>query len=235
MRLIAGLDSGLDGGLVILGDIAQCFPMPVIENKIRRSPKPKRKPGETDSRYESRCWTVKREYDLPRLIDLLSPVSYVFLEKQQAMSQPVPHRCGRCGAIQGLTTPQGSVSIFSHGRGYGLLEGLVAGMRIPYELIHAKSWQSALISGLGGDTKTRARMVAGRLFPGLDLRASERSRNAHEGIVDALLLAEFGRRKLGGEIHDEEPFTVRDHERALAERAVAREEPYEATDDDLGF
>jgi len=49
------------------------------------------------------------------------------------------------------------------------------------------------------DTKAMALLAAKRLFPSVDLTATERSKKPHDGIVDALLLAEYGRRKSTGD------------------------------------
>jgi hypothetical protein len=44
------------------------------------------------------------------------------------------------------------------------------------------------------ETKAMSLLAAKRLFPNEDLRATERCAKAHDGKVDALLLAEFCRR-----------------------------------------
>lgn len=45
------------------------------------------------------------------------------------------------------------------------------------------------------DTKLTSLKACKRLFPYVDLRGSERSKVPHDGITDALLIAEYGRRK----------------------------------------
>jgi len=48
-------------------------------------------------------------------------------------------------------------------------------------------------------TKKMAEIVVCRLFPKLDLYITEKgnpSKNIHSGLMDALLIAEYGRRKL---------------------------------------
>jgi hypothetical protein len=238
-KWIVGIDPGLDGGIVLLSgdrqDAPLTYAMPTIEVRKKRSPVPKRKPGEPDGAYERRKYTVSREYDLERIRgaltgfanDLVDEIAHVFIERQQAMSRPVPERCRRCNTVMGMTTPQGAVSIFSHGRGYGLLEGMVKGIGIPYTLVHTLSWQNALTKGQGGDSKARAHLTAIRLFPGIDLRASERSRKPHEGVIDALLVAEFGRRQLHGSIEPDLEYQVREPSEL--------EEEYEPSLDDVGF
>ena len=37
-----------------------------------------------------------------------------------------------------------------------------------------------------------------RLFPGVNLKATERCRKDHDGIAEALLIAEYGRRHYNG-------------------------------------
>ena len=44
------------------------------------------------------------------------------------------------------------------------------------------------------DTKATSLLAVQRLFPNIDLRASERCKIPHDGIVDALLMAEYCRR-----------------------------------------
>jgi hypothetical protein len=47
------------------------------------------------------------------------------------------------------------------------------------------------------DTKKMSRIAVMRLFPGEDLRKNDRCDVPHDGIVDALLIAEYGRRDMG--------------------------------------
>jgi crossover junction endodeoxyribonuclease RuvC len=95
---------------------------------------------------------------------------------------------------------QGVVSMFSTGYGYGMIRGILAARLIPYTIVHAKSWQKVMFDGLNKeDTKVTAALVAAQLFPGADLRGSEKSRRTHEGIVDALLIAAYAHRTFGQE------------------------------------
>ncbi len=92
---------------------------------------------------------------------------------------------------------QGVVSAFRYGTGYGMLRGICASLALPYTLVAPAKWHREII-GLSkdGTPKDRALAAALRLFPGVNLRAPERSKKCHEGLVDALLIAEFGRRVL---------------------------------------
>ena len=47
-----------------------------------------------------------------------------------------------------------------------------------------------------GETKAYARAKAAQIWPDEDWLATPRSKKAHEGLIDAALIAEFYRRKL---------------------------------------
>ena len=92
---------------------------------------------------------------------------------------------------------QGVTSMFSIGKGYGLWLGLLAGLGIACETVHPRRWSNAMLADVNkGDTKAAAAVVAARLFPLLNLRATDRCRKPHEGMVDALLIGEWKRRQL---------------------------------------
>lgn len=50
-----------------------------------------------------------------------------------------------------------------------------------------------MIPGAKGDTKPRALAKALQLWPGETFLASERCRVPHDGMIDAALIAEYGR------------------------------------------
>lgn len=86
-------------------------------------------------------------------------------------------------------------SMLTFGRSHGKLEGILCALKIPYKLVPAKTWQKVMLTGVFGiDTKAKALKVASSLFPHVELKASARARNPHTGVVDALLIAEYGRR-----------------------------------------
>lgn len=68
-------------------------------------------------------------------------------------------------------------------------------LKIPHACPRPQQWQRDMLIPGKGDTKQRALVTAQRLWPGRDWRASERCRKPHEGIVDAALIAEWGRRR----------------------------------------
>lgn len=96
----------------------------------------------------------------------------------------------KCVAIieQVSSSPQmGVKSAFTFGQGFGMLEGLLTAHCIPFERVRPQVWQKAMGCMTGGDkniTKRRAQ----ELFP--------KTKITHK-IADALLIAEYCRRKYG--------------------------------------
>jgi crossover junction endodeoxyribonuclease RuvC len=88
---------------------------------------------------------------------------------------------------------QGVSSVFAFGTNYGIWQGLLAALSIPYTLPTPQAWQKGVIVPSDGpDPKSRALAVARRLFPAADL-----SRKKDHGRADALLLAYHARMKGG--------------------------------------
>jgi hypothetical protein len=163
-----GIDPGLEGAIVILnekGHIISAKPMPTI----------------TITKGKSR----KRQYDPEAIIAILKDrtldqwvfddIACVVIEKTQAMPG------------------QGVASMHSTGLGGGLIWGLVVGLGLKYLRVHPKQWQSAMLKWENGsDPKGRALTRAQSLF-GRDKLIPDRCRVPHDGIVDAALMAEYGR------------------------------------------
>lgn len=89
---------------------------------------------------------------------------------------------------------QGVTSMFSFGQNFGFIQGLLKAYGIPYELVRPQKWKKFF--GITADKNTSI-AVAERLFPGTDFRKSERARKPHDGMCEALLLAEYARRNFG--------------------------------------
>lgn len=89
---------------------------------------------------------------------------------------------------------QGSVSGFNYGRGYGVLIGMLTMAGIPYHEVRPTEWKKQILAG-EPDKKDKAVSirVCERLFPGVDLIPGK-CKNPQDGMAEALLLAEYGRR-----------------------------------------
>ena len=119
-------------------------------------------------------------FSLSNILDLKC---YAILEQQQPMPK------------------QGVTSMFSIGYGFGVLKQCLVDFNIPHEVVRAQVWQKEFgISGRKGNTKAQALQICQSIFPNLNLLATERSKKPHEGIVDAVLIAEFARRKHRGNV-----------------------------------
>jgi crossover junction endodeoxyribonuclease RuvC len=122
----------------------------------------------------------KRAYDVPGMVRILEAhsvtQSFVFLERAQAMPK------------------QGVSSTFSIGFGFGLWQGLLYSLRFPHAIVGPRQWQDEMFLGIDkSNTKRASALVASRLSPGTDWRATERSRVPHDGLTDAFCIAEYGR------------------------------------------
>jgi len=93
----------------------------------------------------------------------------------------------------------GEVATFGMGRGYGIIEGVVATLELPYELIRPVDWQKEMLKGLPkgkGMTKENSKQVATQLFPKESFKRTEKCTKIHDGLTDAVLITEFIRRKI---------------------------------------
>ena len=87
---------------------------------------------------------------------------------------------------------QGVSSMFRFGENYGYIRGLLEACGIPYELVLPQKWQREF----GVTDKNSSVEICRRLFPDVSLRRTEKCKRDHDGMSDALLLAEYARRKL---------------------------------------
>jgi len=125
----------------------------------------------------------RNEYDVRAIRDLLLGCSHVFAEKLQ----PMPLQAG------------GTIANYNRGYCMGLFIALCTALALPLTLVRPQEWQREMLAGIPGeDTKQRSILAAQCLFPVTSLLPTPRCRKPSDGIADALLIAEWGRRKLGG-------------------------------------
>lgn len=136
----------------------------------------------------------------------ISPTGITFIDcptiKQNGKTKPNPTLMA--SELSQLVTPnsiiiienvhampgQGVSSMFSFGMGYGCWLGIIAALNIPVEFVTPQTWKKYY--NLGPD-KEASRAAALQLFPS---QANELKLKKHHGRAEALLLAEFLRRKL---------------------------------------
>ncbi len=134
-------------------------------------------PGDFAPDVEAYVMPVIQEF---AAIMLSNKKAHVFIEKAQSF-------------------PGGGVSgMFNYGQHFGELLGVLWAYDIPHTLVPPRTWSKVLHAGTAGtDTKKRSVEAAQRLYPNVRLSAGgERAKRPHLGIVEALLIAEFGRRQL---------------------------------------
>ena len=95
----------------------------------------------------------------------------------------------KVGAMPG----QGVVSMFNFGHNLGLIEGFLKAYDIPYQMVPPQTWKKEF--SLSSE-KAKSIEVCQKLFPKVSLLATERSRKPNDGMAEALLMAEYARRKL---------------------------------------
>lgn len=94
--------------------------------------------------------------------------------------------------------------MFNKGELHGIFETIrcfSSNVEIYVKFLAPKTWQKEVWNHadkvfLSGkiDTKKTSLRCAERLFPGTDFRKNEKCKTPHDGIVDAILIAEAGRR-----------------------------------------
>lgn len=98
-----------------------------------------------------------------------------------------------CCAVEkvGAMPGQGVTSMFSFGKSCGYIEGVLHALGIPYQLVPPRVWKKAF--SLTNDKKLSIETCK-KLFPKVDLRATERCRTDSDGKAEALLLAAYAKR-----------------------------------------
>jgi crossover junction endodeoxyribonuclease RuvC len=89
----------------------------------------------------------------------------------------------------------GSVQAFTFGKNYGLLIGIIATLKIPMVIVHAKTWQKEMFADMSKmDTKQASIIVAQRLYPEFSFKRTEKCKKVDNGFTDATLIATYGAR-----------------------------------------
>lgn len=129
------------------------------------------------SGHDAEAWpmpTIGKEIDVAAIRRLLLDIKpdVAVIEKAQIMPK------------------QGGVSAYTIGRNYGMLLTLLLVHQIRTEEVSSHTWKRAM--GLSRD-KDDSIVLASKLFPSVEL-VPDGCRKAHDGLAEALLLAEYGRR-----------------------------------------
>jgi hypothetical protein len=99
-----------------------------------------------------------------------------------------------------LETPSkhspGTLALCSMWDCYGAIRGILESCGIKHIRIAPRTWQSVMLGVVPkGETKAYARAKAREIWADEDWLAKPRSKKAHEGFIDAALIAEYLRKK----------------------------------------
>ena len=83
--------------------------------------------------------------------------------------------------------------MFSFGENFGWLQGVLEAFGVSYELVRPLKWKREF--SVTAD-KNSSIAVCKRLFPDVSLLPTERCRKDNDGMAEALLMAEYARRRL---------------------------------------
>lgn len=97
-----------------------------------------------------------------------------------------------CVEKVGAMPNQGVVSMFSFGHNLGFIEGLLSAFNLSYQLVPPSVWKKEY--SLNSD-KTKSIEICQKLFPDVSLLPTPRCKKCHDGMAEALLMAEYARRK----------------------------------------
>jgi hypothetical protein len=171
MKTYVGVDIGKDGAIAIIRD---------GKIDVYRMPK------------------IKTELDLPMITQTILPSIEI---DDPPLELHVVFE--KLGVIFGSSKQ----TAFSMGQQSGAVEMACVCQNIPYTKVRAVDWQKAMFQGLDEitkpsktgkkptrDTKAMALVAVKRIFPNLKLTFGEKATKPHDGLIDAVLMAEYARR-----------------------------------------
>ena len=164
MNIYMGWDNGIAGGLAF-------YKPEDLENPLAVYPMPivtvKKAKGN------------KNEYNIPEIIRIINshgPIKLCVLERAQAFPG---------SAVQ---------ATFSFARTFGIAEGILSALGVPYRVIAPQSWMADMFRGIPhkkGESKQASILVAQRLFPNARFIATDKATKIHDGMTDAALMAVY--------------------------------------------
>ena len=86
---------------------------------------------------------------------------------------------------------QGVVSMFNFGHNVGFIEGMLHYGDMAYIMVTPQKWKKEM--GVTSDKQTSIDLCK-QLFPNVNLKRTQRSRKDNDGMAEAILIAEYGRR-----------------------------------------
>lgn len=105
----------------------------------------------------------------------------------------IPEKC-KCVVERVWSFPKEGVSgAFKFGTNYGYILGVLTALKIPFETITPSKWKKEFQAN---SDKNKSVAIAQRLFPNVNLKKSQQAKKSNDGMAEALLMAEYARRKM---------------------------------------
>jgi hypothetical protein len=164
--VIMGVDPGLDGGIAFIKDSGEIMHYQKMPTRVV---------------LDNDCnKTNKRIIDIAQIAAMIAKMEpeHAFIEKVHAMPK------------------QGVSSTFTFGVGYGMVLGLCLSLEaiITTQLIPPQRWQKFMYASMHKDDSPPKKRAMARFY---EIWPEMIEANVtHDGIIDAMLIAEYGRRTL---------------------------------------
>lgn len=126
-------------------------------------------------------------YKPETLLQLLSVDSF----GNMVLDRPMHATIEKTQAFPGM----GVSGAHNYGVGRGKIEGILMAFLIPYDLVAPSRWHTIVAGAEGKTPKARAWSRAQQLFPNHYQWFFTARGKVHDGLVDAALIAEYGRRQ----------------------------------------
>ncbi len=188
--IFVGIDNGAEGGVAVITAYGACDVKPAPVQSTGKS-------GQTHDahammkllREAARRWEVMVWIEQPQLV----PVS--------AMVKELVNGRWTGGYVREVRQPA-KIAVARQYEMFGVWLGIIVTLGCKYESVGPRVWQRVMLANLPRKTreerKASAIRKAKQLFPGVNLRRTARCRKDHDGMADALLIAEFGKRCSAG-------------------------------------
>jgi hypothetical protein len=110
------------------------------------------------------------------------------------------HRTTAAYLERAMPMAMGAGGAFTYGMGFAAIKIALREVGMPYTMIEPSKWTKEIFQGIDSNLKPKAQglIAIDRLFPEEKekIPVSPRAKNLHGGVIDALLIAEYGRRSL---------------------------------------
>jgi Holliday junction resolvasome RuvABC endonuclease subunit len=119
---------------------------------------------------------------------------------------------------------QGLVSTMHLGESFGILQGIVIGLQLPLVLVKPKQWKKTVLADTPMDKSAAINYVIQR-YPKIDMNVGTRKVIYHDGIADAVCIADHAMRYMtvGGLAASAETYEDSEAENEAADAELDKE------------